>query len=104
MSEQNKVNQSETENYFERSNHPYKTGYVVVIMDYARNIKDTPFATFDRALAEEIALAYAWEEMWLCWYKRVHFHPTSLYGAISSVYQNKLTNFKVEVKEIPWYE
>lgn len=80
-----------------------RRGYVVVIMDYARNIKDTPFATFDRALAEEIALAYAWEEMWLCWYKRVHFHPASLYGAISSVYQNKLTDFKVEVKEIPWY-
>ena len=58
MSEQNKANQSETENYSDRSDRPYKTGYVVVIMDYARNIKDTPFATFDRALAEEIALAY----------------------------------------------
>lgn len=81
---------SKTEkDYSKRPNKTCKTGYVVVIYDDEGHIQDTPFASFDRGLAEEVALEYAWELMWMSWYWS---------------YESKLTDFYIYVKEIPWYE
>ena len=107
MSESSKTTSVDAENNYQRHCKTCKKGYVVVIEDDQGTIYDTPFASFDRGLAEEIALEYAWELMWEAWYWLCH-GPYDLakhgYGPISLLYELKLTNFYIKVKEIPWYE
>lgn len=77
--------------------------YVIVIQDSEGHIRDTPFASFDRGLAEEVALEYAWELMWEHWYWLCHGPCEFVGGWVSLVYENKLTDYHVIVREIPWY-
>lgn len=102
MSEPNKIASNDAENNYQRHRKVCKKGYVVVIYDDEGHVQDTPFASFDRGLAEEVALEYAWELMWEFWYWMCQ-RPNNGYGSISLLYENKLTDFYVYVKEIPWY-
>lgn len=82
-----------------------RKGYIVVIMDDEGHIVDTPFASFDRGLAEEIALEYAYELMWREWYWNVHSNDSHMTcGWTSAVYRFKLTDYEIFVKEINWHE
>mgnify|MGYP003310108021 CR=1 FL=1 len=56
----------------DRPNKTYTPAYVVILEDIEGNIQDTPYATFERAAAEEIALEYAYELMWEDWYYKTH--------------------------------
>ena len=103
MSESNKIASNDTENNYQRHRKACKKGYVVVIQDDEGNIQDTPFASFDRGLAEEVALEYAWELMWENWYWMCHGPCEFTSGWVSLVYENKLTDYYIFVKEIPWY-
>lgn len=88
----------------ERPGKTYKIGYVVVIEDDEGHICDTPFASFNRGLAEEMALEYAYEQMWREWYYALHGMKNFNHGYVSSIYARKLTDYNVIVKEIKWYE
>lgn len=79
-----------------------RKAYVVVIKDEEGRIQDTPFATFDRGLAQEVALSYAWELMWEHWLYHVHQRRV-VNGWVSSAYASKLTDYNVDVKEITWH-
>lgn len=103
MSESSKTTSIDAENNYQRHCKTRKKGYVVVIQNDKGNIQDTPFASFDKGLAEEVALEYAWELMWENWYWMCH-GPCEFVGDwVSLVYENKLTDYHVVVKEIPWY-
>ena len=78
-------------------------GYVIVTQDSEGHIRATPFASFDRGLADEVALEYAWELMWEQWYWLCHGPYEFVGGWVSLVYENKLTDYHVTVREIPWY-
>ena len=56
MSESSKTTSIDAENNYQRHCKTYKKGYVVVIQNDKGNIQDTPFASFDKGLAEEVAL------------------------------------------------
>lgn len=103
MSESSKTTSNDAENNYQRHCKTCKKGYVVVIYDDEGHIQDTPFASFDRGLAEEIALEYAWELMWSKWYWLCHGPCEFKYGYVSLLYEPKLTDFYIQVKEIPWY-
>lgn len=75
--------------------------FIVVIENFMGEITDTPFATFDRALAEEMCLEYAWELMYEQWYLSVHGKTGA--PAVSAVYTHNLTDFNAFVREINWY-
>lgn len=82
----------------------YKTGYVVVIGDDEGHIVDTPFASFDRGLAEEVGLQYAYELMWREWYWNVHSDKSHMTcGWLSAIHRFKLTDYNISVKEIHIY-
>ena len=102
MSETNKIASNDSKNNYQRLDKSYKIGYVVVIEDGEGHIQDTPFASFDRGLAEETALEYAWELLWENWYWFCHGPCDFLYNSVS-IYDNELTDFYVYVKEIKWY-
>lgn len=101
MSEENKSESVNSKSDIARFGKTHKIGYVVSICNYAGDIVDTPFATFDRGLAEEMCLTYAWEEMYKQWYLAVHKGGKP---AVSAIYEYELTDFNVCVKEINWYE
>ena len=103
MSESSKTASVDAKNNYQRHCKTRKKGYVVVIQDDEGNIQDTPFASFDKGLAEEVALEYAWELMWENWYWVCHGSYKFVGDWVSLVYENKLTDYYVVVKEIPWY-
>ena len=103
MSESSKTTSIDAENNYQRHCKTRKKGYVVVIQNDKGNIQDTPFASLDKGLAEEVALEYAWELMWENWYWMCHGPCEFVGGWVSLVYENKLTDYHVVVKEIPWY-
>lgn len=103
MSESSKTASVDAKNNYQRHCKTRKKGYVVVIQDDEGNIQDTPFASFDKGLAEEVALEYAWELMWENWYWVCHGSYEFVGDWVSLVYENKLTDYYVVVKEIPWY-
>lgn len=102
MSEQNKSASVESEDYLERREKVYKTAYVVSIENGVGELLDTPFATFDKCLAEEMALAFAEEKLYEDWFKMVHANPNCNYGFISMIYEEKLSNVSVFVRELKW--
>lgn len=104
MSEQNKNASVESEDYLERREKVYKTAYIVSIYNGIGELLGTPFATFDRCLAEEMALAFAEEKLYEDWFKMVHTNPNCNYGFISMIYEEKLSNVNVFVKELKWRE
>ena len=104
MSEQSKSANVESEDYLERHEKIYKTAYIVSIYNGIGELLEAPFATFDRCLAEEMALAFAEEKLYEDWFKMVHTNPNFNYGFISLLYEEKLSNVGVFVKELKWRE
>jgi hypothetical protein len=104
MSEQSKSASVKSEDYLERREKIYKTAYIVSIYNGIGELLETPFATFDRCLAEEMALAFAEEKLYENWFKMVHANPNCNYGFVSMIYEEKLSNISVFIKELKWRE
>ena len=104
MSEQNKSASVESEDYLERREKVYKTAYIVSIYDGIGELLEAPFATFDRCLVEEMALAFAEEKLYEDWFKMVHINPNCNCGFVSMIYKAKLSDVNVFVKELKWRE
>ena len=76
----------------------------VSIYDGIGELLEAPFATFDRCLAEEMALAFAEEKLYEDWFKMVHINPNCNCGFVSMIYKAKLSDVNVFVKELKWRE
>lgn len=81
-----------------------KTGYIIVQVNEVGDIVDTLDATYDRAIAEEMVMTFAYEWLWRRWYYVVHGQEKYDYGHISMAYEGKLSDAPIEVREIKWYE
>lgn len=104
MSEQNKSASAESEDYLERREKVHKTAYIVSIYNGIGELLEAPFATFDRCLAEEMALAFAEEELYEDWFKMIHTNLHCNCGFMSVLYGEKLSNVNVFVRELKWRE
>ena len=82
----------------------YKIGYVIVQVNEADEIVDTLDASFDEATAQEMVMTYAYEWLYRKWFYNVHKSDKYNYGYISMIYQSKLSEAPIKIKEIKWYE
>lgn len=104
MSESSKTASNDAKSDNLRPGKICKIGYIVSVYDGLGELIEAPFATFDRGLAEEIALEYAWEYLWRAWFYEVHVWEHCHDGFVSRVYNHKLSDTNVFVKEIKWHE
>lgn len=83
----------------------YKVGYIIAqINPETGDMVDTLDATFDRATAEEMVMAFAYEWLWRRWYYALHGSNKFDWGYVSMAYEGKLSDAPIEIREIKWYE
>lgn len=82
----------------------YKIGYVIVKVNEADEIVDTLDASFDEVTAQEMVMTYAYEWLYRRWFYMVHKSDKHDYGHISMIYEGKLFDAPIKIRELKWYE
>lgn len=77
-----------------------RTAYILTDPSKILFLHNSLFATFDRALAEEMVMEFAYDWIYTKWYYAVHGEDGLTCGFMSSIYEYDLGYAPIEIKEL----